>query len=194
MNTVRYYTALLVLMALPPGLLLWFFIHPFAKYWRRLGPVWTYAVLSLPVAGIMIAVFLFRQPLLKIEYGTSLPLIAMGVACGIGAVVVQTKRRKHLTKAILAGVPELSRETKPGRLLTEGIYGKIRHPRYVELLLFVLAYSCIANYLALYVAALLTVPTLYAVVLLEERELKERFGSAYEEYADRVPRFVPRRA
>ena len=80
-----------------------------------------------------------------------------------------------------------------GKLLTEGIYGTIRHPRYVKLVLFILAYSFLANYLASYAVAFLTVPILYLVVLLEERELAERFGSAYEEYCDRVPRFFPNR-
>ena len=103
-------------------------------------------------------------------------------------VIIQTKRRKHLTKAILTGIPEVSRDGDPGKLLTEGIYDTIRHPRYVELVMFVLAYSFLANVLASYAAAFLTVPTLYLVVLLEERELAERFGSAYEEYCDKVPR------
>ncbi len=192
MNTVRYYAALLVLMALPPGLLLWFFIHPFARFWRRLGPFWTYAVLSLPVAGLMATAFLLRAQLLAVNYGTSIPLIILATVFAVCAFVIQAKRRKHLTKAILTGIPELSRDGEPGTLLTEGIYGTIRHPRYVELLLFVLAYSCLSNYLALYVAALLTVPTLYVVVLLEERELRERFGGAYEEYCNRVPRFFPK--
>jgi protein-S-isoprenylcysteine O-methyltransferase Ste14 len=194
MNTVRYYAALLVIMALPPGLLLWFFIHPFARFWRRLGPVWTYVVLSLPVAGLMATAFLLRAQLLAVEYGTSIPLVALAAAFAVCAMVIQTKRRKHLTKAILTGIPELSRDGDPGKLLTEGIYGTIRHPRYVELVLFVLAYSFLANYLASYVAAFLTVPTLYLVVLLEERELAERFGSAYEEYCDKVPRFFPKRS
>jgi protein-S-isoprenylcysteine O-methyltransferase Ste14 len=192
MNSVRYYAALLVLMALPPGLLLWFFIHPFARFWRKLGPVWTYVVLSLPTAGLMAMAFLLRRQLLMVEYGTSIPLVALAVALAISAVVIQAKRRKHLTKAILTGIPELSRENKPGKLLTEGIYGTIRHPRYIELWLFVLAYSFLSNYLALYVAALLTVPTLYLVVVLEERELRQRFGIEYEEYCCRVPRFFPR--
>jgi protein-S-isoprenylcysteine O-methyltransferase Ste14 len=193
MNTVRYYAALLVLMALPPGLIFWFFIHPFARYWRRLGPVWTYAVLSLPTAGLMLLLFLLRQRLLAVEFGTNIPFIVLAAFLVVCAVIIQTKRRKYLTKAILTGIPELSQNQDAGKLLTEGIYGTIRHPRYVELWLFILAYSFFSNYLALYVAAILTVPTLYLVVLLEERELNERFGGAYAEYCDRVPRFLPRR-
>ena len=32
----------------------------------------------------------------------------------------------------------------------------------------------------------------WLIVLFEERELRDRFGEAYAEYARRVPRFVPR--
>ena len=191
MNSIRYYVALLVLMTLPPAIILWYFIHPFARFWRKLGPVWTYVVLSLPTAALMAIVYLFRKQLLVVEYGTSISLFVISAACALGAVVIQTKRRRYLTKAILSGIPELSKKGEPGMLLTDGIYGELRHPRYVEVLLFVLAYSFFSNYLAVYVAAVLTVPTLYLVVVLEERELHERFGSAYEEYCARVPRFLP---
>ena len=193
MNTVRYYIALLVLIALPPGVLLWFFIHPFARFWRKLGPVWTYVILSVPTAALMATVFLLRRPILTVEYGTQTPLAGLAVVLAVTGFVIQRKRRKHLTNTILTGIPELSRDGDPGKLLTEGIYGTIRHPRYVELMLFVLAYACFANYLAVYVATLLTVPTLYLLVVLEERELLERFGEDYREYCEAVPRFFPGR-
>ncbi len=193
MNSIRYYVALLVLTALPPGLALWFFIHPFARFWRKLGPVWTYVILSIPTVGLMVTVVLWRGQLLAVEYGTSVPFVALAITLLVCAVVIQAKRRKHLTKAILTGIPELSNGNEPGKLLTEGIYGKVRHPRYIELWLFVVAYSLFSNYLALYFGALLTVPTLYLVVVLEERELKQRFGIEYEEYCTQVPRFFPRR-
>ena len=48
------------------------------------------------------------------------------------------------------------------------------------------------NYLALYMAFLLMLPIIHAIVLLEEKELKKRFGSAYEEYCRHVPRYTPR--
>ena len=58
MDTARYILALVTLVGLVPGFLLWFFIHPFAGFWRRLGPVWTYVILSGPVVALMAAVYL----------------------------------------------------------------------------------------------------------------------------------------
>lgn len=101
------------------------------------------------------------------------------------------QRRRRLTFPVLAGWSELSRD-KPGVLLTDGIYGRMRHPRYVEVVLGTLVYCLIANYAGAYIVLAAAVPVLYAVVLLEERELRQRFGAAYTAYARRVPRFFPR--
>lgn len=77
-------------------------------------------------------------------------------------------------------------------MLSEGIYGRIRHPRYVEVVIGTWAYAVFANHLGAYVVAALTIPSIHLIVLLEERELVERFGARYEEYRSRVPRYVPR--
>ena len=194
MNSVRYFVAVSVLVSLPPGLLLWFVIHPMAGFWRKLGAGWTYAILGLPVVGMMVGLFALRHQLVGTDFGTSLPLIALGAICAAFGITIAVKRKKYLTMAILAGIPELSRGGEKGKLLTEGIYGRIRHPRYVEALLGVLGYALITNYLGMYILFVLTVPALYFIVVLEERELRDRFGSAYEEYSERVPRFFPRRS
>ena len=194
MNSVRYFVAVSVLVSLPPGLLLWFVIHPMAGFWRKLGAGWTYAILGLPVVGMMVGLFALRHQLVGTDFGTSLPLIALGAICAAFGITIAVKRKKYLTMAILAGIPELSRGGEKGKLLTEGIYGRIRHPRYVEALLGVLGYALIANYLGMYILFVLTVPAIYFIVVLEERELRDRFGSAYEEYSERVPRFFPRRS
>jgi protein-S-isoprenylcysteine O-methyltransferase Ste14 len=194
MNTARYVVAVVLLVSLPPGMLLWFVVHPFVGFWRRFGPVWTYVILTGPVVAMMVGLYVARDALLGPDLGTSIPLIVLAVAFLMVGIVIAKQRSRFLTKAILIGVPELRREGGDrGALLTEGIYGRIRHPRYVEILFWVAAYACFANFLGLYVLLVLSVPTVYLIVLLEERELRDRFGEVYEEYCRRVPRFVPRK-
>jgi protein-S-isoprenylcysteine O-methyltransferase Ste14 len=206
MDTARHVIALMILVGFPVGILLWFFIHPFAAFWRRLGPVWTYVIVSVPGIAVATGMVLVRGRLLAVEFGTSTPLIGLAAVCAAGGLILALKRRvcaagglilalkrrRYLTPSILSGIPEISEKSYPGKLLTEGIYAKIRHPRYLEAVLFSLGYALIANYLAVYVLVILIVPALYLVVLLEERELRQRFGAEYEEYCRRVPRFLPR--
>jgi LPXTG-motif cell wall-anchored protein len=192
MDTVRYYAALILLISLPPGMLLWLFIHPFASFWRKLGPAWTYTILGLPMVVLGYYVFLARDALLTGDFGTNWLTIGMAALAIIGALIIGLKRKKHLKYSILAGMPELSQKQYPGKLLSEGIYAKIRHPRYLEVLLGTLAYALFSNYLATYIAFLFSVPLIHLIVLLEERELHERFGEEYEAYCQRVPKFVPR--
>jgi hypothetical protein len=192
MNAVRYYFALITLMSLAPAVLLWFFIHPFGAFWRRLSPWTTYTAMGLVTAVLMFLVFLPRDRLLAVDFGTNYGTMALAlVALALGSVIA-VKRKRHLTFKILSGLPQLSAQQYPGVLLTEGIYGTVRHPRYIEVALWVLGYALFANFLALYVGFLLTIPGLLLIVLLEERELEERFGDEWRDYAARVPRFVPR--
>ena len=80
----------------------------------------------------------------------------------------------------------------PGVLLKDGIYAKIRHPRYLEIVLGMIGWSLVINYSGIYWITAVSLAALYPVILLEERELVRRFGRAYEDYMTRVPRFVPR--
>ena len=76
-----------------------------------------------------------------------------------------------------------------GRLLTEGVYSRVRHPRYVAVLIGLISVALFSNYLALYLLLPIGAAGLYVIVRLEERELLERFGDEYETYRDRVPMF-----
>lgn len=193
-DTVRYVLAFLVLASHPPGILLWVAIHPFAASWRRLGPVWTYGLLSVPVAAYIVAVWHLRHWLLRVDFGFSLVTTVFAVVCLVVGYLLNRARRKHLSFGTLSGIPELSKQKYPGALLTEGIYGRLRHPRYVEVCFWVSGYALFANYLTTYLVVLLSFPVLFVVVLMEERELRERFGEEYEAYCQRVPRFFPRRS
>jgi len=188
---LRHFLALLVLL-LSPTVLFAVLLHAFVGFWRRLGPAATYAALGAIVAAGVVGVFQLREPLLAVEFGTSWPLAVLGAACLAASAWLRFLGYRHFGNAMLAGLPELAPDRHPGRLVTEGIYARIRHPRYLEVLLFVTGCALVSNHLVAYVVAALAIPAIHAVVLLEERELRARFGAAYEEYCRRVPRFLPR--
>jgi protein-S-isoprenylcysteine O-methyltransferase Ste14 len=191
-DTVRYVSAVLILIAVPFGLSFWLLIHPLARFWRRRGTAATYTVVAGTGLALSAIAFRFRLRLLATEYGTSYPLAVLGLALIVTALLIARTRRRHLTWRILFGLPELSAGAAPGRLLKEGIYARIRHPRYVEAVLGICGYALVANYLAGYLACAVSLPLLYLIVLLEERELRSRFGAEYEAYCREVPRFLPR--
>ena len=193
MNTSRYLIAFLVVASMPPAVLLWFLVHPLGSLWRRLGPWVGYSILAMVTAVMMGMAFSYRRFLLGVDFGTRWACVILACPAIGGALAIALKRRRHLTPAILSGLPQLSQKHYPGVLLREGIYARIRHPRYVEVTLWVLGYALFANFLASYLVAALTPAVLYLIVLLEERELAQRFGKEWEEYARDVPRFVPRR-
>ena len=192
MNAVRYYLALIMVVILGPVPLFWLLIHPFVRFWRRVGPGWTYGVVGSLLALAMAGLFRMRHALLAVEFGTSYYLTALGlllvsVSTWLGFLVWW--RMGLLT---ISGLPELAPDQHPQRLITTGVYAIIRHPRYVQLYLGLLGSALIANYLVLYLVVALWLPGIYVIVRLEEKELRDRFGAAYDEYSRRVPRFLPR--
>jgi protein-S-isoprenylcysteine O-methyltransferase Ste14 len=77
-------------------------------------------------------------------------------------------------------------------LATAGPYARIRHPQYVAFVMILLGF-------------LLQWPTLLTLVMFpvlllmygrlaitEENEMRRQFGAAYDSYAQRTPRFIPR--
>jgi len=190
-DAVRYWLAWLLLVFLPPAILYWFVIHPFARFWRRVGRSAGLIAGLAVLFGSVMAIAQVAPQWLTVEYGFSWLLTALGIGCLAVALIIQLKRRRHLTMRILMGLPELAREPAESRLLTEGIYARVRHPRYVEVVVGSLGYALIANYLTGYVVVALSALAIYVVVLIEEPELHARFGREWEAYAARTPRFVP---
>ena len=190
METARYVIAVGLLVT-SPWLLFWFAIHPFASFWRRLGPVWTHVLMLIPLLTLAVVLYGMRGTLLATEYGTHPPLVGLGLLALVSAGVFRREIQRQLSNRTMSGIPELRKDDE-GVLLTEGLYARMRHPRYAQITLALMGWALVANYLAGYVIAIVNVPALYAIALLEERELTERFGDAYRDYARRVPRFFPR--
>ena len=191
-DTVRYYLALVVVVTFPPAFGFWFIVHPFIGFWRRLGSRVTYAIMLPLLLVSCYGLFRFRATLLAVDYGTQWVLIGVGFALYALATVVELKCRRYLTLRTLMGVPELKApEEGPGKLLDEGIYSRVRHPRYLGVILGGAGMALIANYQASYAMMAATVPVVYLLTLVEERELRARFGEQYVRYSERVPRIIP---
>jgi protein-S-isoprenylcysteine O-methyltransferase Ste14 len=190
-DRLRYFLALLNLIIIPPGLLFWFLIHPWTRYWRRLGLLRSYLLIGVVVVAFGVLLFQFRGPLLGPDRGANWNLVAIALVLYGVMTWVEFQYWKQLSIVTLVGIPELS-PTGKGKLLREGIYGVVRHPRYLSAGIGLLANALVINYARLYVMMLLLVPVGYLMVLLEERELMERFGEEYRKYQREVPRLIPR--
>jgi len=140
----------------------------------------------------MVSLFRIRQSLLAIEFGTNYYLTALGLLLLAASTWLGFQILHHMSILTILGLPELAPDKRPQQLITTGIYATIRHPRYVQICLGFLGSAFIANYLALYLVTALWLPGIYVIVLLEEKELRDRFGAAYDDYCRRVPRFVPK--
>jgi len=192
MDIARYFVAVLMIVTLAPSIASWYLIHPFAGFWRRLGTVATFSIVYALLLSACLLLWECRDVLLGADLGTQPALLVLAVPAAIVGIIIARRRRRLLTSRILIGVPEISTKGK-GRLLTEGIYAKTRNPRYLELLAFAFAYVVFANFTGTWILYVLAFPAIHLVVLLEERELRDRFGAEYDEYCRRVPRYIPRR-
>lgn len=191
-EAVRYYLALVVLVSFVPLLAFWFLIHPFVLTWRRLGPWVAYGAALAVMVLIGAGLFALRGPLLAVEFGTVPWLWPPAALAYLAATVLEVLCRRQLSIGTLIGLPELVPSRGPGRLLTEGIYARVRHPRYTAGGIGLFALACFTNYLVIYALLVVYWPVIYGVTVFEERELVARFGTAYARYRERVPRFVPR--
>jgi protein-S-isoprenylcysteine O-methyltransferase Ste14 len=81
---------------------------------------------------------------------------------------------------------------QPGHtLVTDGVYGVIRHPSYLGLLVSSLGWGLAFNSWVGVVLAALLLPPLVARIYAEERLLRAQFGDKYAAYCARTSRLIP---
>jgi protein-S-isoprenylcysteine O-methyltransferase Ste14 len=108
-----------------------------------------------------------------------LTLVAAAVLALLGAARLGRGLRAHPAPA--AGAT----------LRTDGVYGLVRHPIYLALLLGAAVVTVASGRLLAVLATVALSAVLHVKAGLEEQLLRERFGSDYDEYAQRVPRVLP---
>ena len=81
---------------------------------------------------------------------------------------------------------------QPGHaLVTTGVYGPIRHPSYLGLLVGSLGWALAFRAGAGVLLTAFMIPPLLARIRAEERLLREHFGAEYEAYCARTSRLIP---
>ena len=168
----------------------WLAIHPAVNYWRRVGyrsfwialPVWI--LTGLPFVLIQDSLFAHRLPRNAATYGLGAVFLAVNFW-----ISRQVHREFSFKK--LAGLPELNPAHPLCGIVDKGIYARIRHPRYANIMLGFIAFGLLTGAPGIFLLAIVTFLLYLIVTPLEERELREQYGSEYEAYARKVPRFFP---
>jgi protein-S-isoprenylcysteine O-methyltransferase Ste14 len=82
---------------------------------------------------------------------------------------------------------------REGKLVTDGVYARVRHPQYTGLFLIVFGEGVVHWPTIVSLAAFPVIVAAYMLLARkEERQMLDKFGDEYREYQRRVPMFIPR--
>lgn len=151
-----------------------------ARSFAARGGWWVVAQTILMLATTLLAVmYLGRYTDLAFS-GAGFALFTFGGYFGIAGVMALGKNRTPFP------------QPRAGSMLVEhGIYARVRHPLYTSVMLATFGWALIWQSLVCFVAGLALIPFFHAKARREETILRQTF-SGYEDYARRVPRFLPR--
>jgi protein-S-isoprenylcysteine O-methyltransferase Ste14 len=190
---VRYVLGILTVVIAPAGLMFWFVIHLGARRWRRFGATRTYVIVLPPLVALIALLFRFRDRLLGADHGANRPLIAIALVLYGASTWIELRCWRQLSIRTLVGIPEVSRAgSSAGKMLSDGVYGVVRHPRYLSAGIGVIGNALLVNYVGVYAMIAVVFPIGLVLLVFEERELVDRYGDAYRRYQREVPRIIPR--
>jgi protein-S-isoprenylcysteine O-methyltransferase Ste14 len=145
--------------------------------WRFRRRGWIGVVVLVPA----IALVLLSTPLIRPDSTLALAMSGLAWPVFIGGAALR------LWSTLYIG------GSKGARVVGEGPYSLCRNPLYVATFLGVFSGGLFLDSILLCTAAgLILVGYASIVVPIEERVLRRRFGIAYDEYCEAVPRFLPR--
>ncbi len=160
-----------------------------SRRWRvRLGVIAAFVLYGLVSLGLPA---LFGWP-----WRLPMPGLA-GLLAGLPLVLAGMALQRLSWRALggaraLGG--ELFRDGSESRLICNGVYGRIRHPLYVAAMALLVGLTLLVRLTPLAVLSALFLVHFVVVAAGEERELRRRFGAAYDAYRARVPAVLPRRS
>ena len=184
------YVALFYLVLLLWIPFFWFVFHPAIAIWRRLGNRSLWVALPLWLifaAGIITA----RHELLARRLERNALTWAVGGGLFVVASWLEVQTRQAFGWRRLVGLAELDRNHRLCGVIRTGVYGRVRHPRYLLYMLMILSMAFLTGAPVIFLLAFLNILLYQILAPLEERKLLDQYGFQYEDYRRSVPRFVP---
>lgn len=171
--------------------LFWLFVHPFTTYWRKrrrspfrvLAPMW-----MLMWIAAWIATAHWRLTLLYDHAWTWVLIVPLWSV----SLSMYTSALRSFSIHRIIGTHEIVEPKKTDELVTTGIHARVRHPLYFGHLCTLLGWTLGAGTVACFTLLAFAIVTGAIMIPMEERELRTRFGSAYDDYARQVPALLPR--
>ena len=112
--------------------------------------------------------------------------VAIGVLLMLANLVIGLASLQDLGDSWRVGVIE----EQQTQLIDSGIYRFTRNPYFVAYLLMFAAYTVLLGSLTLMVLTLVGFGMVHAMILREEKYLAQTHGEAYQQYKQRVPRYI----
>ena len=165
----------------------WLVLHTGVSFWRRHVRLGYWVAVLLAWGGGDWLLYHFRGVVFPLQQ-RPLAVVIVGLALIAADVIIFVTAETVLGGRRLVGHAEL---TGSGEIATRGLYTRLRHPRYLGMMAAVLGACVLAGSWTLWVVAACWWLVAMATIRLEERELRRRFGTAYDEYARRVPALLP---
>lgn len=168
----------------------WLGIHLKVAFVRKLK--WIYYITPVILfVLIMIIIFNNYSLITKVKVNTYYTFY-IGVLLAILVGVIDFYRSRNFSFFTLIGLPEFFPRKYNRKIINSGIFSYIRHPRYLEYILFALAMAFITGLVISYLFFVFTLIAFNILARYEEKELVERFGKKYIDYMKKVPRFIPK--
>ena len=190
LNTVLDLVAFLYALAFFPAPFFWLVIHPAVDFWRRQGTR-AYGVALLVWVGLGALLVVFRPAIFAQRVGRNAFTGILGTALVVLAIWLNRHVHRQFSLRRLIGMPELTPQRGRGAVVCSGIYAYVRHPRYLEFMVSFVGLALLTGAAGIFALAIVTILMYLIVAPLEERELRDHYGTEYEAYAREVPRFIP---
>ena len=114
----------------------------------------------------------------------------MSLPAGVYLVMLVSSAVLFLGFSVLAlGWKEVYRGR--GRLVTTGLYARLRHPQYLGLILIIIAFLIMWPTLLTLILAPFLIGRYVLLSREEDRELEKEFGGEFTRYRETVPGFIP---